>query len=86
MTSQIGPVYDCYLVYNSQGRSKGVAIVHFQRRGDALEARRMFDGKIIDGRKPTSTKAFLQDLLLTFENRATVEDRVNRGSTPRCPY
>ncbi|GJJ15059.1 hypothetical protein Clacol_009334 [Clathrus columnatus] len=33
-------------------RSKGVAIVHFQRIGDAVEARRMFNGKIIDGRRP----------------------------------
>lgn len=44
-------MFDVFIIFNSQGRSKGMAVVHFQRTDDALEARRKYDGKIIDGRK-----------------------------------
>ncbi|KAF8524385.1 hypothetical protein BU17DRAFT_63371 [Hysterangium stoloniferum] len=48
----IGPVFNVFAIYNSQGKSKGMAVVHFQRPGDAIEARRRYNGKIIDGRRP----------------------------------
>ncbi|KAF8531143.1 hypothetical protein JB92DRAFT_250045 [Gautieria morchelliformis] len=48
----IGPVFNVFIVYNSNGRSKGMAVVNFQRSGDAAEARRKYNGKIIDGRRP----------------------------------
>ena len=38
-------------MYNSQGKSKGMAVVWFQRPGDALVARAKYDGKIVDGRE-----------------------------------
>ena len=44
-------MFDVFIIYNSQGRSKGMAVVNFQRSGDAAEARRKYNGKIIDGRK-----------------------------------
>ncbi|KAJ3550874.1 hypothetical protein NM688_g4981 [Phlebia brevispora] len=48
----VGPVKDSFIVYNSQGNSKGMAIVTFQRREDAMAARKKYNGKIIDGRRP----------------------------------
>ncbi|GLB44018.1 putative RNA recognition motif containing protein [Lyophyllum shimeji] len=48
----VGPLKESFLIYNSQGRSKGMAVVSFQRPGDAAVARAKYDGKIVDGRRP----------------------------------
>ncbi|KAH9478738.1 mRNA export protein mlo3 [Psilocybe cubensis] len=48
----VGPLKESFLVYNSQGRSKGMAVVAFQRPGDAMVARAKYDGKFVDGRRP----------------------------------
>ena len=42
---------DTFLVYNSQGNSKGMAIVSFTQPDSAALARRKYNGKIIDGSK-----------------------------------
>ncbi|KAI6019794.1 hypothetical protein F5J12DRAFT_813219 [Pisolithus orientalis] len=47
----VGPLREVFLVYNSQGRSKGMAIISFQRPGDAAVARAKYDGKFVDGRR-----------------------------------
>ncbi|KAI0261664.1 hypothetical protein BC834DRAFT_895358 [Gloeopeniophorella convolvens] len=46
----IGPMKDVFLIYNNQGRSKGMAVVTFQRPTDAGLARTKYNGKVIDGR------------------------------------
>jgi THO complex subunit 4 len=38
-TKTVGPLQDSFLIYNSSGKSKGMAIVSFQRAGDAAVAR-----------------------------------------------
>ena len=45
----VGPLKDNFMVYNSQGKSKGMAIVTFARPGDAALARSKYHGKIVDG-------------------------------------
>ena len=47
----VGPVREVSLIYNSAGKSKGMAIVEFQRLGDARIARQKYNKKIIDGSK-----------------------------------
>lgn len=47
----VGPMKDLFIIYNSQGRSKGMAVVTFQRPGDALVARMKYNQKIVDGSK-----------------------------------
>ena len=47
----MGPLRDAFLIYNNQGKSKGMAVVTFQRAGDAAVARAKYDGKIVDGRE-----------------------------------
>ncbi|KAI6107592.1 hypothetical protein EDD17DRAFT_628831 [Pisolithus thermaeus] len=47
----VGPLREVFLVYNSQGRSKGMAVISFQRPGDAAVARAKYDGKFVDGRR-----------------------------------
>ncbi|KAG5635091.1 hypothetical protein H0H81_012463 [Sphagnurus paluster] len=48
----VGPLKESFLIYNSQGGSKGMAVVSFYRPGDALVAKTKYDGKIVDGRNP----------------------------------
>ncbi|KAF9073058.1 hypothetical protein BDP27DRAFT_1260678 [Rhodocollybia butyracea] len=48
----VGPLKESFLIYNSQGKSKGMAVVVFQRPGDAAVARTKYDGKFVDGRRP----------------------------------
>ncbi|OAX42449.1 hypothetical protein K503DRAFT_766807 [Rhizopogon vinicolor AM-OR11-026] len=48
----VGPLKECFLICNTQGRSKGMAVITFQRPGDAAAARARYDGKLIDGRRP----------------------------------
>lgn len=47
----MGPLKESFLIYNSQGKSKGMAVVTFQQPGDAAVARTKYDGKIVDGRE-----------------------------------
>jgi len=46
----VGPLRESFMVYNSQGKSKGMAIVVFQRPGDAAVAQKKYHGKIVDAR------------------------------------
>ncbi|KAL0064430.1 hypothetical protein AAF712_008594 [Marasmius tenuissimus] len=48
----VGPLKDSFVIYNSAGKSKGMAVVSFQRPGDALVAQGKYDGKFVDGRRP----------------------------------
>ncbi|KAI0948134.1 hypothetical protein AcW1_009727 [Taiwanofungus camphoratus] len=48
----VGPLKDVTLHYDSQGRSKGVAAVHFQRRGDGTKAFQQYNNRLIDGKRP----------------------------------
>ncbi|KAF7984687.1 hypothetical protein HWV62_12972 [Athelia sp. TMB] len=48
----VGPVKEAFIIYNSQGRSKGMAVVTFVRTGDAAVARAKYDGKYVDQKRP----------------------------------
>ena len=60
MKKTIGPVRDSFLVYNSQGLSKGMAVVSFVRQSDAVRAKNKYDQKMIDNRE------HLRDVLWLF--------------------
>ncbi|TFY56482.1 hypothetical protein EVJ58_g7619 [Rhodofomes roseus] len=57
----VGPVKDSFIVYNSQGKSKGMAVVAFARPGDAAMARKKYNGKIVDGRRPIKIEIIKDD-------------------------
>jgi len=50
--STVGPLRDVTLHYDSAGRSKGVAAVHFQRKGDGTKAFQQYNNRLIDGKRP----------------------------------
>lgn len=56
----VGPLRESFLIYNSQGKSKGMAVVVFQRPGDAAIARAKYDGKIVDGRRPIKIEVIVE--------------------------
>ncbi|KIJ32122.1 hypothetical protein M422DRAFT_35935 [Sphaerobolus stellatus SS14] len=76
----IGPVFDVFIVYNSQGRSKGMAVVHFQRAGDAIEARRSYNGKILDGHRPLKIELIVDQALEEKSANANIPNQ-----TPAIP-
>jgi RNA recognition motif-containing protein len=47
--STVGPLREVTLHYDSAGRSKGVAAVHFQRKGDGTKAYQQYNNRLIDG-------------------------------------
>lgn len=55
MTSQelfsttVGPLREVNLSYDSNGKSKGVAQVLFQRNGDGNKAFQQYNNRLIDG-------------------------------------
>ncbi|KAL1746703.1 hypothetical protein HDZ31DRAFT_80974 [Schizophyllum fasciatum] len=57
----VGPLRDAFLVYNSQGHSKGMAVVTFQRKTDAALARAKYHGKVVDGRRPITIEIIVDD-------------------------
>ncbi|KAG6829054.1 hypothetical protein H0H87_012755 [Tephrocybe sp. NHM501043] len=48
----VGPLKEVTLHYDQAGRSKGVAAVHFQRKGDGTKAFQQYNNRLIDGKKP----------------------------------
>lgn len=47
--STIGPLKDVTLHYDPAGRSKGVANIIFQRKGDGTKAYQQYNNRLIDG-------------------------------------
>lgn len=47
--STIGPLKDVTLHYDPTGRSKGVANILFQRKGDGAKAYQQYNNRLIDG-------------------------------------
>jgi len=50
--STVGPLKDVTLHYDAKGVSKGVAAVHFQRKGDGNKAYQQYNNRLIDGKRP----------------------------------
>jgi THO complex subunit 4 len=51
-STTVGALRDVTLHYDSAGRSKGVAAVHFQRKGDGTLAYQQYNNRLIDGKRP----------------------------------
>ncbi|KAF8879648.1 hypothetical protein CPB84DRAFT_1687845 [Gymnopilus junonius] len=45
----VGPLRDITLHYDASGRSKGVATVIFQKKGDGAKAFQQYNNRLIDG-------------------------------------
>jgi len=48
----VGPLREVNLHYDSNGRSKGVATVIFQKKGDGNKAYQQYNNRLIDGKRP----------------------------------
>ncbi|KZV95894.1 RNA-binding domain-containing protein [Exidia glandulosa HHB12029] len=47
--STVGPIKTLFLIYAANGRSRGMAFVHFHHPESAMKARNQYHGKVIDG-------------------------------------
>ena len=65
----VGPLRESFMVYNSQGKSKGMAIVVFQRPGDAAVAQKKYHGKIVDARMFQCSRQYRYSLLIVHVGR-----------------
>ncbi|KAG8996988.1 hypothetical protein FRB90_012602 [Tulasnella sp. 427] len=50
--STVGPLEDVTCVYTKQGQSTGMSIVRFKQAQHAHDARRMYNGKVVDQQRP----------------------------------
>ncbi|KIJ61518.1 hypothetical protein HYDPIDRAFT_96165 [Hydnomerulius pinastri MD-312] len=50
--STVGPLREVMLHHDSAGRSKGIAAIHFQRKGDGTKAYQQYNNRLIDGKRP----------------------------------
>ncbi|KAF8918695.1 hypothetical protein CPB85DRAFT_1280930 [Mucidula mucida] len=50
--STVGPVRELTLHFDANGRSKGVAAVQFQQKGDGNKAYQQYNNRLIDGKRP----------------------------------
>ncbi|KAF8196025.1 hypothetical protein BJ912DRAFT_847107, partial [Pholiota molesta] len=48
-TTTIGPLREVNLHYDAGGRSKGVATITFQKKGDGAKAFQQYNNRLIDG-------------------------------------
>ncbi|KAF9652617.1 hypothetical protein BDM02DRAFT_2796109 [Thelephora ganbajun] len=48
----VGPTKEVILFYNDKGSPKGMALVGFQRNGDAALAADKYDGRFVDNKRP----------------------------------
>lgn len=61
-TKTVGPLSECFLIHNSAGQSKGMAVITFQKSTDAKVAKQKYDGKIVDRRRPIKIELIVDDL------------------------
>ncbi|KAF8069039.1 hypothetical protein FPV67DRAFT_1490853 [Lyophyllum atratum] len=68
-TQTVGPLREVTLHYDSNGRSKGVAAVQFQRKGDGTKAFQQYNNRLIDGKKPMKIEIVVAPAPATLASR-----------------
>lgn len=55
----VGPLREVNLHFDANGKSKGVAHVHFQKKGDGTKAYNQYNNRLIDGKRPMKIEIIL---------------------------
>ncbi|KAF9788635.1 hypothetical protein BJ322DRAFT_1099100 [Thelephora terrestris] len=69
--STIGPLKDVALHYDPSGRSKGVANILFQRKGDGTKAYQQYNNRLIDGKRPMKIEIVVDPVNLPGQSLAS---------------
>jgi len=69
--STIGPLKDVTLHYDPTGRSKGVANIIFQRKGDGSKAYQQYNNRLIDGKRPMKIEIVVDPVNLPGQSLAS---------------
>ncbi|KAG6897027.1 hypothetical protein C0992_004555 [Termitomyces sp. T32_za158] len=70
----VGPLREVTLHYDQNGRSKGVASVHFQRKGDGTKAFQQYNNRLIDGKKPMKIEIVVAPAPVSLAQRVSPAD------------
>ncbi|GLB42222.1 putative RNA recognition motif containing protein [Lyophyllum shimeji] len=81
----VGPLKEVTLHYDHNGRSKGVAAVHFSRKGDGTKAFQQYNNRLIDGKKPMKIEIVVAPGPPTLASRVApaAAAAMTNGTTPR---
>ncbi|GHJ84389.1 hypothetical protein NliqN6_0791 [Naganishia liquefaciens] len=81
-----GPVRSCSLSYDSKGKSKGIADVVFQRRGDAQKAFDQYNNRMIDQKRPLKIEVVIDFSTAPLASRlAPAVPAAKPAAQPRAP-
>jgi len=69
--STIGPLKEVTLHYDPSGRSKGVANILFQRKGDATRAYDQYNNRLIDGKRPMKIEIVVDPVTIAGHSLAS---------------
>ncbi|KAK7681412.1 hypothetical protein QCA50_015504 [Cerrena zonata] len=84
--STIGPLKEVTLHYDSNGRSKGVAAVHFHHIGDGNKAFQQYNNRLIDGKRPMKIEIVVDPTKRappSLVARVSPADAAGSGGAPR---
>jgi len=75
----VGPTKEVILFYNDKGLPKGMALVGFQREGDASLAADKYDGRFVDNKRPLKVEVIVN------KDAAIPSKKLSATSQPPSP-
>jgi len=79
----VGPLKDITLHYDAAGRSKGIATIIFQRKGDGTKAFQQYNNRLIDGKRPMKIEIVVDPSKpLPLASRVAPASATNGAQTP----
>jgi len=69
--STVGPLREVSLSYDGNGRSKGIASVQFQRKGDGTKAYQQYNSRLIDGKRAMKIEIVVDPITLPTQSLAS---------------
>jgi len=68
-SSTVGPLKDCKLSFDANGKFTGTASVVFARGGDGTKAYSQYNGRLIDGKRPMKIEQVIKTAAPTLASR-----------------
>jgi len=69
--STVGPLREVSLSYDGHGKSKGIASVQFQRKGDGSKAYQQYNSRLIDGKRAMKIEIVVDPITLPTQSLAS---------------
>jgi len=80
----VGALREITLHYDASGRSKGIATVTFQKKGDGAKAFQQYNNRLIDGKRPMKIEIVVDPSRpLPLASRVAPAPAATKAATPR---